>query len=167
MQFKFAREPLATVKTDAIAVLCQQKIKNKDDKGIAILQKSDGGIDLDKHLGGLLSKIIKDEQFRGEAGSYKLVYTAGRLPARVIMLVGIGEPKEFTLETIRKAGAKITSVANEIKATSVAGIIQNESVKGFAPIDRIEALVEGFILGGYKFEQYKDKKDKEKDTLKN
>ncbi len=166
MKFTFSRDSLETVKADLIVVLCQQKVKDKDDKGIAILQKADGGIALDKHLGGLLSKIIIDETFRGETATSKLIYTSGKTTAKAVLLVGLGKTKEFTPEVLRKVGARITSVANEVKARSVAGIIQNESVKGFAPSTRIEALVEGFILGGYKFEQYKDKKDIEPATFK-
>lgn len=168
MQFKLSKEPLEKIRADVIAVLCRQKVKDKKDKGIAALQSSDGGTDIDKLLGGLLSKIIKDETFRGETGSTKLVYTAGagNFPASAVLLVGAGKPDEFNLDVLRKVGAKIASVANEMKAASVAGVIQPELIEGFASAERIQALAEGFLLGSYKFEHYKDKKDIEPYTLK-
>lgn len=166
MQFKISKEPLSQIKADVVALLCQQKVKDKKDKGIAILQKSDGGWELDKRLDGLLSKIIRDENFRGEAASCKLVYTGGKIPARAVLLVGAGKPNDFSLEVLRKIGGKIAGVANDIKASSVVGAIQAENVKGFLPSERLEALAQGFLLGSYKFEQYKDKKDVEPDTLK-
>lgn len=166
MQFKFSTEALEKIEADVVAVLCQQKTKDKDDKGIAVLQSSDGGTGLDKLFGGLISKIIGDEAFRGETGATKLIHTCGKIPAKAILLVGIGKSSELTLDCFRKVGAKIAAAVNEMKAVSVAGIVQPEAIKSLASHDRLEALVEGFILGSYKFETYKNKKDVEPNTLK-
>jgi leucyl aminopeptidase len=166
MQIKFSHEPLEKTKTDIVVVLAAQKSsKGKDDKGIAVLQKSDGGVALDSALGGLLSKIIAEEKFRGETASFRIIYSQGRIPAKMILLMGLGKPDEFSNDVLRKIGAKIASVANEFKAKNTAGLIQPESMKSFSPHSRVQALMEGFILGSYKFEQYKDKKDIEPDTF--
>jgi len=167
MEFKISKERLEGIKVDIAVVLCQQKTKDKNDKGVAILLKSDGGVALDKLLGGLLTKIIKSESFSGEPASHKLVYVDGKIASKAVLMVGIGKLDEFTLDTSRKVGARVASVANNIKARSIAGIIQDESVKKLVPADRIQALVEGFILGAYKFDEYKNKKDVEPNTLKN
>lgn len=166
MEFKFTHEPLERAETDLIVLFCHQKKKDKDDKGTAVLQKGDNGTALDKHLGGMISKIIADENFRGEAGSHKIIHTAGKIPAKAVLLIGIGEMKEFSPDISRRAGAKIVNVANEIKARSAAGVVAMESFKGFSPAARIEALVEGAVLGGYRFERYKDKKNIEPTSFK-
>ena len=163
MQFKFSDEPLEKVVADLVVVLAWQRVKDKKDKGTAALQKSDGGMALDKYLGGLLSKIIKEEVFRGETATRKLIYTDGKTTARAVLVVGLGKEADFNPNVLRKVGAKITEAANEVKARSIAGIIQPESLKKFAPQARIQALVEGFLLGSYKFEQYK--KEPEPDTF--
>ncbi|MBI2974943.1 MAG: leucyl aminopeptidase, partial [Deltaproteobacteria bacterium] len=165
MQIKFGHEALEKIKSDIVVALATQKTKGKDDKGIAVLQKSDGGIALDKALGGLISKIIAEEKFRGETASFRIIYSQGRIPAKMILLMGLGKTDEFSNDVLRKIGAKIASVANDFKAKNVAGLIQPESIKGLQPYSRIQALVEGFILGSYKFEQYKDKKDIEPDAF--
>lgn len=166
MQFKFSNEPLEKIKTDLVVILCPQKKKNKDDKGTAVLQKSDYGVNLDEYLGGLISKIITEEKFHGDSDSHKLLYSFGKIPARAILLIGIGEMKDFNLDVPRKAGAAVVKAANSISAHSATLVVQPENLKGFDPAVRVQAFAEGIILGGYKFERYKDKKNIEPDTLK-
>jgi leucyl aminopeptidase len=166
MQIKTTNLSLERVKADIFVLCCWQKKKDKDDKGSAVLQKSDGGVQVDAMLGGLLSKIIATGEFRADAGTCKVIHTHGKIPARTVILAGLGTQKEFKLNTLRKIGGKLVSLANELKAESLASVSQAEAFGKFAAPSRIEALVEGFILGGYKFERYKDKKETEPDTLK-
>lgn len=166
MEFKFSNDVIEKIKSDIVVLLCQQKTADKKDKGKAILQKSDGGTGLDKFLNSLLSDIISKEGFRGEICTYKLIHTHGAIPAKAVLLMGAGKPDEFNPDTLRKIGAKIATVANEIRATSAAGIVQPETVKGFKPDVRLQMLVEGFILGSYSFDKYKNKNDVDPKTLK-
>lgn len=166
MNFKISKEPIEKVRADIIVLLCHQKTKDKDDKGIAVLDKGDGGLEIDKILGGAISKIIKDESFRGEAGSLKFIHTYEKIASKGILLVGIGKPSEFTTDISRRIGGEIAKCANKVKATTVAGVVSTDSIKGFAARERVEAFIEGVILGSYKFERYKDKNDVETNTLK-
>ncbi|PIR16606.1 MAG: leucyl aminopeptidase [Deltaproteobacteria bacterium CG11_big_fil_rev_8_21_14_0_20_49_13] len=166
MQFKFSKEPLEKIRSDLVLVLCQQKKKDKKDKGTAVLLRGGDGAELDQYLGGIIGKVIKDEEFRGELGTCKIIYTAGKIPARAVILMGMGEMNEFTSNVPRKLGAKVVSVANEVRAKSLAVTVIMDNIKGVPPALRIQSFVEGVLLGSYKFEEYKNKEDIEPDTLK-
>lgn len=166
MNFKLTSEAVSKMHVDLIAVSCWQKCKNEDDKGIAVLSKEDHGIEIDKALGGLISEIIASEQFKGEAATCKIIYTAGKIPAKAVLLIGLGKAGEFNTDVARKAGAKAVNAAFTLKAKSIAATIHPSKFRTYSPADRTQAFVEGFILGAYKFEQYKDKKDIEPATLK-
>lgn len=163
MEFKVTKENAAEIKCDVLMVSCVQKVKDKDDKGIAILSKE--GAEIDKKLNGLLSQVIKAETFRGEAATTKLIYTGGRIHAKAVLLMGLGKMSEFNLNVVRKVGAKVAAEANEMKAKTVIASPLPQAIKGHSPIERVEAFVQGAILGSYKFEQYKDKKELEPNTL--
>jgi len=166
MKFTYTHESVLKIKSDILVIPCWQKIdeKNKDDKGIAVISKGSGH-DIDKLMGGLLSKIIKDEKFSGETADYRIVYTGGKIPAKAVILAGYGKLKDYTMEISRKVGAKVTEVAEKIKAKSLSATVWPEKVNGLTSAQRVTAFIEGLLLGSYRFEIYKDKKDREKKTL--
>jgi leucyl aminopeptidase len=73
---------------------------------------------------------------------------------------------EYTPDISRRIGAEVTKYANKIKATTVAGVVRPTPISRYPAVQRVEAFVEGIVLGSYKFERYKDKKDVEANTLK-
>ncbi len=163
MEFKVIKSNAADVKCDMLVVSCTQKVKDKDDKGIAVLSKE--GAELDKKLNGLLSQVIKAETFRGEAATAKLIHAGGLIPAKAVLLVGLGKLSDYNLNVVRKVGAKVAAAANEMKAKTAVASPLPQAIKGCSPDERVEAFVQGAILGSYKFERYKDKKELEPDTL--
>lgn len=164
MKFTFGKGTLETSNTDLLLIEAPQT-KKDDDTWKARLIANDGGAMLDKKLEGLLSKIIDKDEFSGEEGSFKLVYTLDKLPSRAILTMGIGKTSELTLESIRRFGAKAAEQANKIKAKSISAVLQPEKVKGFTPQERLKAFVEGVLLGMYEFNTFKSKKDNGKKTL--
>jgi leucyl aminopeptidase len=56
---------------------------------------------LDIALKGKISKIIHAKDFKGEAAEIFLFSTEGKIPAKRVLLTGLGKRKEFELDTIR------------------------------------------------------------------
>lgn len=164
LDFEFTKEDITKIKADIFIIECRKMPGEKKKPGQ--LLRTDGGAALDKKLGGLIGRIITEEGLTGEAGCYKVIQTHGKIGAKNILVAGIGEDREFDLDTVRIVGARISKVAGELKASSVAGVVQPEKVEKFTPAERMQALSEGLILGGYRFERYKDKKAIEKQTFK-
>lgn len=98
-----------------------------------------------------LQKIIQDKDFEGE--ECKTLYIFDEKGK--ILLLGLGEKKEFTPEKLRRLAAVGHKEINKLKAKEIS-LILNE----LATEDYTQAFIEGFILGGYKFTQYlTDKKN--------
>ncbi len=159
MKFNQIKQTLDQAKVDLIVVgAFSDKPK---------LLKEDGGLAIDAVLKGELGNLIDQEEFKAGVGDKKLIFTAGLLPARYVLLIGLGKKKEFSLETLRNVGSAIAKTAQEIKAKSLALTFQKTKLENFAAAERIQAFVEGALLGSYVFDKYKNKEDREKQTLEN
>jgi len=115
---------------------------------------------LDRSSGGLLSEVINSGDFTGKHAQLSVIYTRGALPARRVLLLGLGKKKEFDLEKLRRAFSKAARSARELGIAEFAIALdpQNEN-RGLE--DATEAAVEGSLLGLYRFTQYKTRDDKE------
>lgn len=163
LTYKFSKEDLSKIPADIVVIQCKKVLG--DGKKPGQLLKSDGGMLLDKALGGLLTRVLADEMFDGSQCTSKIIDIHSKIAAKKILIVGIGEEKDLSLDSLRLIGSKITKIANGLRAKSIAGVLQPEKIKNLSPSDRMQALVEGMQLGGYRFDLYKNKKDLEKPTL--
>jgi len=75
----------------------------------------------DKHLGGLLSALRNRGEFVGELGETVLFTpTKGSIPARRFMVIGLGEEKELSLDSLQLVGRIAAREAIRLKAKHVA-----------------------------------------------
>jgi leucyl aminopeptidase len=115
------------------------------------------GRDLDRRLGGTLSKILKTEELKGKTGETRLVNTLGKIPAQNVLMIGLGEPKgaDEAAETLRKAAARLIKSGNKLRAKTVA-LEDTDPVRKAAPgALRGQAVAEGAVLASYSFDVYK------------
>jgi leucyl aminopeptidase len=167
MDFTLTKEKPAKLKCDLLAIGCFEDEHEEGAKEVpAKLMKGDGGIDLDRSLGGEISRALKAGTFTGEAGKAKVFYTEGRIAPRHVLVVGLGKKKEADLDTLRAAIAKVAKMADELRLSSAAFVLENKTLAKSAPHTRLQTLIEGMVLGSYSFEVYKDKKKRAQKTLK-
>jgi leucyl aminopeptidase len=81
------------------------------------------------------------------------------MPKRVLV-VGLGERDEFQPERARVAGAIAARNASSLEASSLALV----GPDGTDPRAVATAMVEGAILGSYRFDRFKSKKDEEDES---
>ena len=112
---------------------------------------------LDKKLDGLLSTVLGTEKFEGKAGQVAHFYTGGRIPAARVMVVGLGPKKSGDAEILRRATATSARRARDLGATSVAVFMPADGLPARA---RAQAIVEGGILGTYRFDKYLKEKSR-------
>lgn len=127
---------------------------------LTILEKklSPLGNEVDKALGGLLSQIIKKEDFQGKVDSAKLISPAGKLPFDYLILVGLGEvASKFHSNHLRKGASRAVQAAQKVRAKSLALELPSPLAKSSA-----QAATEGVLLGSYSFDRYKTKKEEKK-----
>ena len=61
---------------------------------------------VDSEWKGFLTNLMKQRDFKGELYQCQLLYTQGALPAKRVLLTGLGKKEEFDLEKWRGASAK-------------------------------------------------------------
>ena len=77
--------------------------------------------DTDAHLGGLLSALRNRGEFVGELGESILFTPAkGSIPAKRFMVIGLGEEKDLSLDSLRVVGRLAAREAVRLKAKHVA-----------------------------------------------
>jgi len=109
---------------------------------------------LDKKSGGLIKEIIGAGDFEGKLFELSVRYTGGIIPAKRIVLVGVGKKADFTTEKLRGAFATAARYVRSLKikefSTSLDFIFLSK------PLDEIaRAVVEGVSLGLYQYTSFK------------
>jgi len=103
-------------------------------------------------LGGVLKDLSGDEKFEGDLGkSVVLQSTFGKIGAKRVLLLGLGDKSGFSHDTVRKAGS-LAAAKYKSACGSIAFAPEFDGGKGY-----IEALAEGVMLGAYEFIKYKTK----------
>jgi leucyl aminopeptidase len=110
---------------------------------------------LDRVVAGQMSEVFEAERFEGKPGQLTHFYTAGRLPAKRVMVVGLGARNAVTAESIRRAAAAALRRARDLGARAVSIEVLGDRLPAR---QRAHAVVEGAILGTYTFDRYKKEK---------
>jgi leucyl aminopeptidase len=106
---------------------------------------------LDKKLDGLLTTVLETEKFEAKLGQTAQMYTAGRIAAGRVMVVGLGARKAGNAEALRRGAAAAVRRARDLGATTVAVYMPPD---GLPARSRAHAVVEGATLGTYRFDKY-------------
>jgi leucyl aminopeptidase len=120
----------------------------------------DGAIGIiDKALTGNISTVIRDQPDCGKYGETNVLYTWGSIGAKNIILLGLGKKEELTTDKIRALSAIATRIARKLRSKSVASIVFENELTQHEPSSTAQAIIEGAILGTYKFQYYKTEKN--------
>ncbi|MFH1575975.1 MAG: leucyl aminopeptidase [Candidatus Margulisiibacteriota bacterium] len=114
---------------------------------------------VDKKLNSAIVNLIKSGEIRGKLGEVNLIHCQGKIPATQVLVVGLGKSSEFELDKVRVAAAAAVAEAKRIKAKKVATIIHGAGVGGLAVNEAAQALVEGSLIGAYKYRGFVTEKD--------
>jgi leucyl aminopeptidase len=119
---------------------------------------------LDRALGGGLLAAERAERFEGKPGQELSITTLGKLPARRVVLLGVGpvqraaeEARQHGHESVRAAVGKLSRAAVKQGARSLALAVP--AFLGGDAAGASRALVEGALLGAYAFERYKKREE--------
>jgi leucyl aminopeptidase len=107
---------------------------------------------VDQALGGAISDLIANGDLSGKAGEVAVLYPRGAIPAKRVLVVGLGKSEAFNLEGVRRAAAAGIKRARDLNAKTVATIVHGAGIGGLAPEEAAQAVVEGSLLGLYRFD---------------
>lgn len=136
---------LEKVKTDGAVILVFE-----NEKPSAALDR------VDRLLGGAITRLIKRQDFKPTPGSIHLLYPEGRISAERLVLAGVGKRNDLNLNKLRQAAGKAAPYLRAAGAENIA--IATDGI-GLDPEETGQALVEGSLLGLYRFLTYKTKEE--------
>jgi leucyl aminopeptidase len=123
--------------------------------------------EVDRALDGLLTEMRDGKELSGKFAERTVVHTLGRLPAKRVMVVGLGKPKQldtfrlhnafwFAGAALRKQGAH--SVSAYLDGSVVDAISGANGDAGASLYDTVHGVATGLLMGNFKGELNKSEK---------
>jgi len=134
-------------------------IKNKTDLLAVGLFSDAKGLDklnaqLNSKLDGAIEQLIKLGDFKSKEGSSAIVYGNESIGAKRILLVGLGEKKKTTLDTIRKAAAGVAKKSVEAKIETIS-LALHKAFGGRFNLSAVgRVIAEGTYFGSYRYDEF-------------
>ena len=144
-----------TVQQNSIQTVTAEAIIVNLFKGVTTPAGATGVVD--KALDGAISDLIEGGDISGKLGDVAVLYPRGAIPARRVIIVGLGEREKFSLEAVREAAAVAIKKAKSLGATMIATIIHGGGIGGLEITDAAQAVVEGSLLPLYKYDAPRSK----------
>ncbi len=110
---------------------------------------------VDAALGGAIRRLIAAGDFRGKRNEVVVLYPAAEFPARRVLLVGLGKQEKFSVEGIRQTAATVARKARDLGITQLHTIVHGAGVGDIEMEVAAQAVVEGTILGLYRYLELK------------
>jgi len=117
---------------------------------------------VDAALGHQISAMISTGDLTGKFRDTVAFPTFDRIPANRVLIVGLGDRDAFTLDRVREVSAKAAQQVREMGQRTFATIVHGAGVGDLDLEDAAEALVEGTLLGLYRYREHKTEPDKKK-----
>lgn len=108
---------------------------------------------INRETDGLIERVAKEENFRGEEGRTLLITLPNGNKVGRLALIGLGDLKKVTNYHLRSVGAVISRTALERNLTKV-GFVLDEVIARSNPKKVIEVIAQGLLLGSYRFIKY-------------
>jgi len=110
--------------------------------------------ELNQKLGGAIERVIKLGDFKGKDGTSAVVYGNESIGAKRVLLVGLGERKKATVDTVRKAAANAANKAVEMKVKTVSLALHRAFEGRFNLPAMGQAMAEGTYFGSYRYDEF-------------
>ncbi|HUZ00708.1 MAG TPA: leucyl aminopeptidase [Thermomicrobiaceae bacterium] len=112
------------------------------------------GAAVDRAMGGILSTALGDADFEGGVGKAMVIPTLGHLPARRVVVVGIGAAAALSVAAVTRAWSVGIRAARDSGARTVASAAPPTGTD-IAATDAYRAAATGAVLGAYEFLEYR------------
>ncbi|NQV89366.1 MAG: leucyl aminopeptidase [Parcubacteria group bacterium] len=116
--------------------------------------------EVNEELNGRLFGYWKAEKFKAKQGEIFLMRTDEKIPAKRVLVVGLGKNEDFCVDSVRQAAATSLSVAKQMRCKKVVSVLHGAGYGDLQARDCARAMVEGVRLVDYKFAKYKKDKSK-------
>jgi leucyl aminopeptidase len=110
---------------------------------------------LDRAAGGRIAQAVAAGDFKGKRGETLLVHPSSALPAKRLLLIGLGDEAALGSAAWRETAALALREAQQRRCERVALLVP--SSRRTKPAALAQALAEGAVLGSYRFDRYRTK----------
>ncbi|WP_139490800.1 leucyl aminopeptidase [Brevibacillus dissolubilis] len=116
---------------------------------------------VNQRLDGALTGLLEEQEISGEAKRLSVVHTFGKLAAKKLVFIGLGECDTLTYNKAREYTAKLVKTLTSNGENKTVAIYLGEDHKLEA--SRLaQAVTEAFLLASYKYEGYRQKPNTKK-----
>lgn len=112
---------------------------------------------LDETTNGMIQAYIGEGDFKGEIFEMALIHTRGVIPVRRILLCGCGKRGDWRPDRLRGVVAKAGRYLREKNVKNAVVPVDFSELPDLSLADSAQALIEGSVLGLYRFTEYKTK----------
>ena len=135
------------------AVLCSFVLENSNDPlGLGKINEK---------INASVKESIKET--KGKVGTISIVNTLGFIPAKKILIAGLGPKNKLTTDVLRNVSGKIAQKVRSLELPEFSIIVPSSI--SIDPNFVISSIVEGAILSMYSFDQYKKEKSEQSPNL--
>ena len=110
--------------------------------------------ELDSKLAGGIGRLIKSGDFEAKDGTIAIVYGNDPIGTKRVLLVGLGERKKATLDTVRRAAANAAKKAVAMKVENISIALHKAFGGRFDITTMGQACAEGTYLGSYRYDEF-------------
>ncbi len=112
---------------------------------------------VDRALDGAISNLISDGEIKGKKGETAVLHTWGKLPAKRVVVVGLGKREKFDADVVREVSGGAARYLRGLGVARAATLAHGAGVGGLSPEASAQAMTEGTALGLYDFDRYRSK----------
>jgi len=98
---------------------------------------------MDKALDGAITRAIADMGFEGKLGDTLFLPSQGKVSAKEVLVIGLGDSAEFDCEAVEKVSQAAVSASVEKGFFQVATIIHGGGIGGLDIIQAAQSIVKG------------------------
>ena len=118
---------------------------------------------VDRALNGAISGLIQEGETRGKRGELTLIHTLGMMAPARVLVAGLGKKAELDADRVRMVSAEACRYLSRRGVREVATIAHGAGIGGMDVRHSGQATAEGAVLGLYRFDKHKSKKDEDSD----
>jgi len=151
MDIRIIEQVLEEVQCDALVVGAAYMKTGQQTKKLMLAGTAR---EVDSLLGGLIQDIYTNGEFKGDLGELLTLHPVGKLPAKRVLVVGLGAQEKMTTQTFRRASAIAARHLQQTGAHQIVLALDQEEFN-LGLDETVRAEVEGALLGLYTFKKYK------------
>jgi leucyl aminopeptidase len=120
---------------------------------------------VNKALNGEIEKLIISDEFKAKFSEISIIHTLGKLPARLVAILGLGKREDFGPDRLRNTTAEVCRLLRKLNCHKITMMPIGSGSQGITLADSVKLITEGSILGLYDFDKYKKSEYKAVDEI--